>query len=122
QFQEEQDLTVFCLIDASASMFFPESDRKFQAAAEIGLGLLYVALSQHERVYLSILGAREVGPGSGAGFIHRLAEACEGKPQVSAEADRAGFQRFLHAVRHPGICIYLSDFLKPLQSIEGDLE
>ena len=122
QFQEEQDITVFCLLDLTASMFHPEVDGKARKAIEVALGLMYVTLSHHDRVQLTIPGFKSLGPSSGSDFIHRLAGLCEEAPMVSPEDFEEGMTNFLHSVRYPGICIYISDFFSPLEQIRAHFE
>ncbi|MCB0328508.1 MAG: DUF58 domain-containing protein [Bdellovibrionales bacterium] len=122
QFQEEQDITVFCVLDSTASMHHPEGDRKIRRATEVALGMLYVALSHHDRVHITIPGHTALGPSSGAGFIHRIAELCSNLPMIAPDDHKRGLQRFLHSVEYPGICLYISDFFLPIGEFQAQLE
>lgn len=122
QFQEEQDLTVFCLIDSTASMHYPVVDQKFKRASELALGMLYIALSQHERVHLTVPGHIALGPSTGPAFIHSLANALAESPEVMPELHAAGIEQFLMQIQYPGVCIYISDFCSPLEEIQRQLE
>src|SRR5437899_5824552 len=55
-FKEEEDLLTYIFIDASASMGFPERDRKFESAVATALALAYVALASGDRVMVRVLG------------------------------------------------------------------
>src|SRR6266581_6375892 len=48
-FQEEEDLLTYVFLDASASMAFPASDRKFESAILTALSVAYVALASGDR-------------------------------------------------------------------------
>ncbi|MCI5065326.1 DUF58 domain-containing protein [bacterium] len=122
QFQEEQDITVYCLLDGSASMHHPAEDRKFQKAAELALGVLYIALAHHDQVSLVIPGETVFGPRAGVALIHELAELCEGVGPIAAEKSEEGFSHFLHTVQYPGVCLFISDFLFPLPHVQHTFE
>ncbi|MGA1191650.1 MAG: DUF58 domain-containing protein [Bdellovibrionota bacterium] len=122
QFQEEQDLTVFCLLDSTASMHHPASDGKFEHACEIALGMMYIALSQHERVHLTIPGHAVLGPSSGPAFIHSLADVLADAPEVTPELHGKAIRTFLTQIRYPGVCLYFSDFCAPLDELQRQLE
>src|SRR5256712_2177527 len=51
-FKEEEDLLTYIFLDASGSMGFPESDRKFGAAVATALAVAYAALAggAHPRI------------------------------------------------------------------------
>src|SRR5215471_19975961 len=55
-FKEEEDLLTYIFLDASASMSYPENDRKFEAARATALAVAYVALAQGDRVMIRVLG------------------------------------------------------------------
>src|SRR5216684_5749188 len=55
-FKEEEDLLTYIFIDASASMGFPERDRKFESAVATALAIAYVALASGDRVMIRVLG------------------------------------------------------------------
>src|SRR5207253_8351870 len=58
-FKEEEDLLTYIFLDASGSMGFPESDRKFGAAVATALAVAYVALASGDRVMVRVLGGRD---------------------------------------------------------------
>lgn len=113
RFQEEQDLSILILLDASASMIMPREDKKWNRATEIALALAYIALMQQDKVTISALG-NYLSPGCyGPRAIHRLGQALlELKPKKNIDF---GFEvrKALSKVKYPGICIFISDFLFP---------
>ena len=61
-FKEEEDLLTYIFIDASASMGFPERDRKFESAVATALAIAYVALASGDRVMIRVIAGRGTPP------------------------------------------------------------
>src|SRR3989442_15388522 len=61
-FKEEEDLLTYIFLDASASMAYPPSDRKFERAMSIALAFAYVALAAGDRVMIRVLGGSGAHP------------------------------------------------------------
>src|SRR5215472_13395602 len=55
-FKEEEDLLTYVFLDASGSMAFPASDRKFEAARATALAVAYAALAAGDRVMIRVFG------------------------------------------------------------------
>src|SRR5271166_6452157 len=75
-FKEEEDLLTYIFLDASASMAYPRSDRKFAAAVATALAVAYVALAAGDRVMLRVLGGSGA-PAAALGFVygrHRIVD------------------------------------------------
>lgn len=118
-FEEEQDLSVLLLIDASASMLNPKEDKKWETARDIAIALSYIALLQQDRVTLTIPGIFQSPYYVGATAIHRIGSDI-GKLTLKNGND------ILHGVRQaaarlcfPGVAVVISDFLMPFKEIEG---
>lgn len=119
RFQEEQDLSVLIIVDTSASMIQPPSDRKWEAARDIGLALAYVALMQQDGVSFAAPGHLLTPRLCGARAIHQLSGLLAGIA-VDGSGDFAeGVKKAVNAVRFPGIAVVLSDFLMPFEQIQG---
>jgi uncharacterized protein (DUF58 family) len=124
-FKEEEDLLTYIFLDASASMAYPRSDRKFAAAVATALAVAYVALAAGDRVMLRVLG------GSGApgtlGFVygrHRIVDLARtlGALQPAGEVDLGpALARELVSIRRAGKVFVISDFLALLNSVERGL-
>ena len=118
RFQEEQDISVLIILDASASMNIPEEGGKWQRAKEIALALAYVALSQQDNVTLAALG-KSAGPiYQGLKSIHHLSDLlgsmkAEGKIDLQRETILAAGR-----IRFPGIAVFISDFLMPFEELQ----
>ncbi len=124
-FKEEEDLLTYIFLDASASLAYPRSDRKFAAAVATALAVAYVALAAGDRVMLRVLG------GSGApgalGFVygrHRIVDLARtlGALQPAGEVDLGpALARELVSIRRAGKVFVISDFLALLNSVERGL-
>ena len=90
-FQEEEDLTVHVVIDASASMLAGQPSKLF-AAARLAVALSYVALINNNRLLVSAIGLpgceNEAGTPVGPGGLVRL-EPLRGRSSTQRAADFA---------------------------------
>ena len=117
RFQEEQDLSVFFVLDGTCSMNTPASDGKWNLAKNICLALSYVALMQHDTVFLSVPGQFDSPAYSGGRSFHILADQLSGISAVEeGELDRK-LSRGLSRIRFPGVAILVSDLLMPFEEI-----
>jgi uncharacterized protein (DUF58 family) len=124
-FKEEEDLLTYVFLDASASMAFPERDRKFTAAVATALAVAYVALASGDRVMVRVLA------GKGAPFPpvfaygrHRIVELARQLTSIKAggELDLApALAREMVSIRRAGKVFVISDFLALLNSVERAL-
>ena len=117
EFREEQDLAVSVILDASASMAYPEGEGKFELAQRLALALGYVALTDGDSVTYCILGQfdtqRFVGPRMLGKVREQLSEIQpSGSPDTIDEV-----RRFLSRQRMSGKCFFISDFLLPIEQL-----
>jgi len=137
-FEEEEDLTVHILLDASRSMDWnslavartleaegrPElqTGGKFRYARRIAAALGYIALSDLDRVYLATLrGAawQRLGPLHGRQRAISLLNYLE---RLQAEGDtglNASLKSFAGRMRQPGLLYLISDLLSPDGCLDG---
>jgi len=124
-FKEEEDLLTYIFLDASASMAYPRSDRKFAAAVATALAVAYVALAAGDRVMLRVLGGS--GAPAALGFVygrHRIVDLARtlGALQPAGEVDLGpALARELVSIRRAGKVFVISDFLALLNSVERGL-
>lgn len=122
-FEEEEDLAVHVLIDASASMDFPregEGDpkhHKFRFAQRVSAALAYIGLASGDNVAVTALYGAGLnvtwGAHRGRGRSLALLEYISAlKP--AGNLDLAGALRD-YAMRNPraGLCLFISDLLTP---------
>ncbi len=119
RFQEEQDLSVLILLDPSASMTTPASDKKWGFSVEVACALAYISLLQQDTVTISALGTFNSPTYTGGRAFHRLADdlgaLSVGKPlNFAAEMQRAASRS-----RFPGVAVVISDFLMPVEEIQS---
>src|SRR5579863_2627436 len=124
-FKEEEDLLTYIFIDASASMAFPERDRKFEAAVATALAIAYVALASGDRVMIRVIAGRGTPPPHA--FVygrHRIVELGRNLTAIrpGGEVDLApALARELVSIRRAGKVFVISDFLAMLNSVERGL-
>ncbi len=123
QFQEEQDLPVFLLLDGSPSMHYPEDNRKWQYAMQIAASLAYIGLMQHDSIRVSVPGAFYSPAYTGARAFYRLIGDLEAvAPVTNQDLFQEHIQRAVSHFRFPGLCFFLSDFLMPVEHIRKVLD
>jgi uncharacterized protein (DUF58 family) len=116
--EEEEDLAVHVLIDASASMDYGDGDlHKFLYAQRLAAALGYIALAAGDRLWLAGLRADvvsgEFGPARGRGHALGLLTFAEGlRPEGETDLDGA-LQDYVLRARRPGLAFLISDLLAP---------
>jgi uncharacterized protein (DUF58 family) len=112
-FDEERDLPIYLMIDASRSMAEPA---KFDMARRLAAALCYIGLAHLDRLTIlpfsrSLL--PESSPGRGKGRIFRVFELLERLEPSGATDLRQSFKEFASRPRQTGLTVILSDFLDP---------
>ena len=125
-FEEEEDLHIYLLVDASASMRWtaldartdrPLRQSKLDLARRIAGTLAYIGLANLDRVNVhffteNLLG--DLGLGRGKGHFHRALEYLERLPAERGETQLArSLRAFGQGKRRRGLVIILSDFFDP---------
>lgn len=124
-FKEEEDLLTYIFLDASASMGYPQRDRKFEMAVAMALAIAYVALAAGDRVMVRVLAGEGEPPAPV--FVygrHRIVELARhlGTIQPGGELDFApALAREMVSIRRAGKVFVISDFLGLLNSVERAL-
>ncbi len=114
-FEEEEDLFIFLLLDASNSMRVGEPP-KFDYARRVTAALAYVALANLDRVtVLPFASALKpaLSPRRGKGQIFRVFDflaAIEGGGETDMEAS---FRAFAAQTKRRGLAVVVSDFFDP---------
>ena len=116
RFEDEEDMTVSILLDASASMRWvdPEEERsgKWERACDLALALAYIGLAGGDRVVLATSSEGQVAPRRGVGamsdFLRLIERETARAPQRVSPA--AWLRRFASTGK-PGLRILVSDGL-----------
>ncbi len=116
-FQEEQDLSVLILIDPSNSMRPASHPLKWERAIATALALAYIALMQQDRVSISIPGIKDTPFLTGMRAIHSLAKTLAELSPVQPADLTLSMRSAISRVRFPGLAIFISDFLMPLEQV-----
>ncbi len=119
RFQEEQDLSVLVILDASASMTVPPQDKKWEMARDLALTIAYVALMEHDSVFVSALGSFHSPSMYGGKAIHTLNDMLAKIEGCELESIEKEVQRAVSRVRFPGVAVFISDFLMPFEQIQN---
>lgn len=116
--EEEEDLAVHVLVDASASMDFGEGDQhKLRYAQRLAAALGAMALGAGDRLTLAVLRgaapAAQFGPVRGRGHLMRLLGfAGDIAPGGTTDLE-AALRHYALAARRAGLLLLISDFFSP---------
>lgn len=112
-FDEERDLPIYLMLDASRSMAEPA---KFDLARRLAAALCYIGLVHLDKLAILPFGRglrQEAAVGRGKGRIFRVFEQLE-RLEAGGETDlRESFKEFVSRPRQTGLTVVLSDFLDP---------
>lgn len=127
-FEEEEDLSVYLLLDGSASMDWPRDGaepghHKFRFAQRVMAGLGYIALGTGNSLTMTaLLGGGESavwGPHRGRGRSMELLDFVGGL-QASGPLDlNSALREYALRTTRPGLCMLISDLLAPGGFQEG---
>lgn len=117
RFTEERALTLWLIVDVSASLRFgPEGRTKADRAAQAAALLATAAAHSGDRVGLALVSDRieaEIPPGGGARHLARVIRALVATPTASrGTALTIGLSRLRHPARR-ALIVVISDFLSP---------
>ncbi len=121
--EEEEDLAVHLILDASQSMDWPEeasetdanSQHKFTFARRVIAGLGHISLGSGDQLTITALGQRTVswGPYRGRGYTLPLLDFVGSvKPGGLVDLNKALKNYAVHTSR-PGLCLIVSDMMSP---------
>ncbi|MFH1134288.1 MAG: DUF58 domain-containing protein [Nanoarchaeota archaeon] len=123
RYEEERNLTVQVLVDASASMNFGSPEKKFNYAAMVGIGFAYMALKNNERFVLSTFADKlslyrpSKGVGKLVNVIHYLNSL-----KVAGKSNFGECMVTLKkAIKTKSLVIIISDFLFDPKQLEEAL-
>lgn len=116
QFQEERELTVMLVVDASASQRFGTGRRfKHEVAAELAALLAYAAIQNNDKVGLVIAADTPevtIAPKKGRGHVYRvIREILQFEPQGRGTNLGAALDYLNHITHRRTVTFIISDFL-----------
>ncbi len=116
-FEEEIEQTVHVLIDASASMDFPQNDdrrHKANYARRVAAALGYIALANHDRLQVTFFHKDTLtrwGPERHRQAAHRLLDFLQNTAFAGETHLATVFRRYAQQIKRPGLMFIISDFL-----------
>lgn len=120
-FEDEQDLSVHVLLDASASMGATEqtNSTKWLFCQQLTSALGAVALNKNDRLTVTRLGNSEAFEGRGNAKLVPLLRWMRTLEPAGHTDLNATLTDFAQRERHAGICLIISDFFSPTGYAEG---
>lgn len=130
--EEEEDLAVHLLLDASRSMDFgaeggtgdgAEGLNKFRYAQRLAAALGVIALGAGDRLTLAVLQgtapAAQFGPARGRGHTLRLLKFLEAQQPAGSTGLDAALRHYALQARRPGLLFVISDLFSPAGYRDG---
>lgn len=114
-FEEEEDLSIYLLLDISDSMRLGDPP-KLRYAMQVAAALAYVGLANLDRVSLVTLadGLRDrLPPARGKGRIFKVFEFMRGVSPGGRTQLETALRAFVHQNKRRGLAVLLSDFYDP---------
>jgi len=114
-FEEEEDLYIYLLLDASSSMLMGEP-QKFDYARRVVAALSYVGLANLDRVNIVPFADElrpQLSPKRGKGQIFRVFEFLSAVRPGGETDMESSFKSFVHQTKRRGLAVVVSDFFDP---------
>jgi uncharacterized protein (DUF58 family) len=124
QFEEERNLTVHVLVDASGSMDFGETEttHKFEYAAKIGIGFAYLTVEENNDFRFSTFESafdRLDGGRSNHGEVLALIDRCNDVTPTGESDIGTVLESYAASVTTRSLIVVVSDFLEEPADIES---
>jgi uncharacterized protein (DUF58 family) len=127
RYLEEENVELYVIIDGSRSLTHPDLREKWDLATHIAACASYIALATQDPVTISVLGgphSTSYWGGRAFGPLTQFIEAASRfvisdtheNIDIAEEARRASTR-----TRFPGICVVISDFLYPMDTVAAML-
>jgi uncharacterized protein (DUF58 family) len=125
--EDEEDLAVHILLDASASMNWPQDtetpdENKFTYAQRLAAGIAYASLTSNDRLTLTAAnshGLQQFGPARGRARGVPLLQFVDGLTSDSVTDWNSTLRDYALRARQPGLCFIISDMFSPSGYLEG---
>ncbi|MDY6817777.1 MAG: DUF58 domain-containing protein [Halobacteriales archaeon] len=126
QFEEERNLTVHVLVDASGSMDFGDEDtNKFEYAAKLGLGFAYLTASEHNDFRFTVFDDTPERLDSGRsnrGEILGLIDRCNAIDPAGGANFADVLTEYAGTIDSRSLLLIVSDFLEDVSAIRTGVE
>lgn len=123
RYDEERNLTVHIIVDASASMNFGKHMKKFDYASMIGIGFAYMALKNNERFVFSTF-SDNLNPFKAKKGAKQLISIVEylNKLRVRGKSNfQESLKNYKKLINSKSLIIVISDFLFNFEEIKNSL-
>ncbi|WP_338737983.1 DUF58 domain-containing protein [Haloplanus salilacus] len=122
QFEEERNLTVHVLLDASASMDFGEGDHnKFEFGAKLGLGYAYLTAEEHDDFRFSLFTDRveriDTGKSTRGEVLALVDRLNETTPEGETDFESA-LEAYAASIRSRSLVVVVTDCIGDLDGLE----
>jgi uncharacterized protein (DUF58 family) len=125
--EEEEDLAVHLLLDASRSMDYGEAEQhKFRYAQRLAAALAYIALAAGDRLTVNVLNPqskirnqKSYGPARGRAHTLRLLQFLEDLKTGGVTELDASLRTYAMEVKRPGLAFVISDLFSPTGYRDG---
>lgn len=123
--EDEEDLAVHVIVDASASMDFPkdgdtDDHNKLLFAKRLAAGISYIGLGENDRIQVTTIGAGEsFGPSRGRGYTVRMLKFLHGLNGGGSTDLNQVMSDYAARASRPGLLFLISDFFSENGYIAG---
>jgi uncharacterized protein (DUF58 family) len=123
RFEEEKNMTIHILIDASSSMNFGANITKFEYAAMLGLGFAYLAISTNEKFDISLFAdtMEIIRPKKGENALIEILDRLNKKKIDGKSHFYDSLMSFKKRLKTRSMVIIISDFLFDPSEFEKSL-
>jgi uncharacterized protein (DUF58 family) len=113
RYEEERNMHIHVVIDASASMNFGKKTKKFEYASMIGVGFCYMALRNNERFEISTF-SEDLDIFRAKKGMNKLVSVVDTLNKVTPKGHsnfRQSLEKYKAAIQSKSVVVILSDFL-----------
>ena len=120
RYEEERNLSVHILLDASASMGYGKKASKFDYASMIGVGFAYLAMKSNEKFQISTFAANSVvyRPKRGANQLASMIDHINDVKSEGISKLAESLSQYKRLITSRSLIVLASDFLIDLEEIK----
>ncbi|MFC1754447.1 DUF58 domain-containing protein [Thermoproteota archaeon] len=123
RYEEERNMRVHIVIDASASMNFGNRLKKFEYASMVGLGFAYMALRDNEKFEISTFSdsLQRFRPRKGANQLISILDQLNSLKLEGKSKFAECLEQYKDAIKTKSMIIIISDFLFDIEKLKDTL-